>query len=1588
MKNKLLSLLLVVTLLAVTVSTGLPSIFAAEENLITNGDFSDHTSSSITGWGFKLNSKSKASGKIEDNVQITDDLKTNVVTFKTGADAGNNFFYHNNKINIEKNATYTMTFWVRVKNIKGFTAYFYEPDYVAKDGTYKTDEWTPADGTNIYTYSHDNGSTRVCRTDIHHSWKAAATGTELGDANGVSMFITRKGGTNQVLTPDFPAANKEGEWMQVIHTFSTGNLEAHEAVATYSFKFPGAVDGEVSFADFKMNVVKSEVEDYYTPALNNDTLGLVSKDVPLMSGKPAEITAEPYGENIFDGWFVDGELVSEEKTLTFTYDPNNPPKYEARFTKADWGIDGSFEIGYTNTKLLAQSPDVSYDGKNDSAGIWNGELFKQSSMDGNNMFFIDSDWAKHGKATITNEQAHSGKFSLKHHTNSRFIGYKIPGLSKNTNYTISFYAMTLGSTQDGNTISSVMVTDSNMSCMVKNSSNAIVQRTVEAGALAKISVADTNFRNTWEKVSIDFNSKDSTEVILWVRSERDGTALYMDDISIARAPVKFKPTVNDFNLGFASPAEGQVCVPGDEVTFKATPLEGNEFDGWYLGNEKVSDEAEFTFKFTNDYAAGLTAHFKAGESAVPNAGFETGYADGQVLAQATHASPSDNPNTDWTDESWLATTKDNIHYFDSNNGGTWRKANISTAYAHTGNFSVAFDGKYGYLGKKLTGLKKNTNYTISFYSLIKGATDATVGSFKVTKTDETVYNADGKSKAASQFIAASDKKYGYYDNWGKGTMEFNSGDNTEVIFWMYHDKLGIVYLDNFAVFEPISASVSADLGGNVSSNLSETSIAKGTKVVVKAEPLEGNTFKGWFDTANNLVSTDAEYSFVANETFSLTAKFEGYNMPARDHLLSVQGYDGTFESYGVNTTLTDWLASDPNYTSEWCKYSVSDFMAYEGQKSLKISARYRNSILALNGLVPYTDYRLSFYVAQPDSHQTAKIDSMGIIGENDSHLGSASTILTQRKVVVANTGWNKIDLYFNSGDNAKLKFILRYSTDMTADNVAVLFVDNMSLTQYKAGDELVNGDFEAGKTNWVGTGTATTDGTANVYGLAANESVYQSLNVDAFSTYNVSFKAKGDVTAAALDIAKTKLNVKNYISSVSYTDASADEWKEYSFDVYSGIHEAFNLVFATDDKSAMIDDVKFTKKLGNAGSILEKIDFETERFELSSITDSNIFSIYTATKENDPNVYAGKKSLKFTYNELLSDTENIFKEAWLSYQPGTNNNFKITMKYKVVGGKTSGFIGLAPEYSGTYGADSGFEHMADNEKWESVTFYVNNTTHAVFKAKIASIMANTAADFYVDDIVISVTPPMVSEENSKMTYCERLYNAIDNEGFESTPSAADWKGLPTTAKVIKGDALKGKHFLRASAGTHYVLEVPVSAGVEYYFAASVRGTATTVGNIGVTVDKEGTTYYANRDEEPASIVEFDSEEKGWKRKGFKFTTDGSGIAYVTIDVTSGALDIDSVMMFTTDYGYRYDPNDYTVYVPYDYDNLKSSTTVINGGFGEQPYYDGDVDGVVDDTGSPSTGDSVAMPVMIIVLAVVASFVLMFIRKRREGADNA
>ena len=1608
MKRKLLSLLLVITLLAITVSTGLPTILAENENLITNGDFADYSGYTPNNWKLELNSAAGGTAEMVTGVQLPEGVKANalkVSTAKTSTVGQNSTFRYTNTIDIEKNATYTMTFWVKSRKIKGLRGFMYEPDYIDLKGESKHSDHAE-EGQNIYTYTYKgtdangNPTTRVSRPEIIHGWNIA--GNTTANLGKVSMFIVRTGyssDTEVVLTPDFPATTREGEWTQVIHTFATGNTNEHTAKVSYEFAFPSVAGGEIWFADFNMNVVKAAVDDYFTPAVNDVKLGVVSpsKDIPLMDGKDVTITAESFGENKFNGWYSNGELVSKEETYTFTYHRGDTPDYEARFSKGATYIDGSYEDSAPGK--VANAPV-------DKVADWTDGAFKNTSTDG--ITFVDAHFdGTWRSAEVSTAQAHTGKQSLKFGGLYGSVGRKITGLAKNTDYTVSFYAkVILGSASTAN-VSNLYITDADHSFVKFNEAgtNLTYKDTGDAGVIYKGN-GSYNCIDEWKKISVDFNSGNNTDVIVWMELLSSGATLYLDNFAVSRVPVAFKPAANNANLGFASPAEGIVCMDGDEVTFTATPLEGNIFEGWYVGSRKVSDDLEFTFTYNSSYA-GLTAHFRAGETAVVNASLETGYKGGQLLAQANHTKHIKAADSDWTNQSFLTTTHDGagIYYFDSMHGGTFRNAKATTNYAHTGKFSIALNGLYGYLGRKFTGLKENTDYTISFYGMVRDNSSASFGNLIITKANETCFTDDGNVKSGAEVIAKNETKYGSFETWSKATISFNSGDNTEIMLWIYHDNLGLIYLDDFAIYEPVSAIVSAGLGGTVSSSFAGTTVPTNSSVTVTAEPLEGNTFAGWFDASGNKVSDNAKYTFVAAQAFALTAKFEGYNMPPRDLTATLQsGIDGTFENGATNATVGGWYASDPQDTSGWCTYKVSNMMAYEGTKSLQVFARYRNSILPITGLLPNTDYRMSFYINLPKDETGAEINSLGIIGANEEHLGSASNILVQRKSIKSASGWNRIDLYFNSGDNSSVNFILRYICEMNND---YLFMDNITIHQYDASESLANANFEDGKKYWIGDGSVVTDNGSKVLSLAANESVYQDIAVDAYTTYNVSFKAKGKLTAAALDLAKFDVNVKNYISSVSYKDVNGTKWTEYTFKVYTGVHEALNLAFKAGDGGAMIDNVKCVKAKGNSGSVLENIDFETERFELSSSVNSP-YTIYTATDSKDTNVLSGNKSLKFTYNSLTAGGEQQFSEGYLSYQPGIGNNFKVSVNYKIADGSNGGAIKIAPEYTGTYGSDVGFEQSARNDDWQKVTFFVNNTTQGVFKILISSIAYSTGCDFYIDDITIAVAPAMVSEENSKSTYCEALYNAIDNEGFESKVTAKNWAKLPSTVTRVKGDALKGSYFLSAGKGTHYVLPVTVKAGTEYCFAASIRGTATTKGYIGISTDAKGEVLYANRDEVPASKVEYKSGETGWKRSGFKFTAADSGVAYLVIDVTKGSLDIDSVMLFTTNYGYRYDPNDYTVYVPYDYDNLKSATTVINGGFGEQPYYNvnasggsngslsnggqsngGESNGQVADngSGSPAMGDSLVAPILAVVIAAVSFAVIMLIRKRKEGADT-
>ncbi len=127
----------------------------------------------------------------------------------------------------------------------------------------------------------------------------------------------------------------------------------------------------------------------------------------------------------------------------------------------------------------------------------------------------------------------------------------------------------------------------------------------------------------------------------------------------------------------------------------------------------------------------------------------------------------------------------------------------------------------------------------------------------------------------------------------------NKNGNYDARF-VVHNRTGyILLLDDVSIVEVDAASaaeISAEKGGYVKGELK----TDGTESTITAVPYYGNAFLGWYDDEDKLVSQDATYTAVIED--SLTAKFD------RRNLID----DGDFES-GDPETLTKY-ENYPNYT--------------------------------------------------------------------------------------------------------------------------------------------------------------------------------------------------------------------------------------------------------------------------------------------------------------------------------------------------------------------------------------------------------------------------------------------------------------------------------------------------------------------------------------------------------------------------------------------------------------------------------------------------------------------------------------------------
>ena len=793
------------------------------------------------------------------------------------------------------------------------------------------------------------------------------------------------------------------------------------------------------------------------------------------------------------------------------------------------------------------------------------------------------------------------------------------------------------------------------------------------------------------------------------------------------------------------------------------------------------------------------------------------------------------------------------------------------------------------------------------------------------------------------------------------TLKMGKGYNNKNCAW---DGVVLSDLKLYDITNRLYCSVSTELGGTIQ-GFNKNYCTKGDTITLTATPHAGNTFDGWYNAEGVKVSSDATYTFVAESDFNLIAKYKGSNIPNVDWLTE-NGMDGTFE----NGTMLGWTAEDRDSGDDtsWASFNRSTDMAYNGKYSLKFRSRYRTTFYRFNNLKKNSNYMLTFYVNDPglfdpqedeldeEFNIEALIRGFNVVAGNStiySDYGSHSA-----PVIKGGSGWYKINIFFNTGDYNEVEWNFYY-TQKNGSNKEFIYMDDISLVEYTAGT-FANGNFESGSSSWRGQ-FGVDDG------VGKGKVLYQNVSLGVQSLYTVSFKAKGKGVAGASQITTKDFDATTYVSSQSAVNVDSDTWNTYTYDVYTGINPDVSIFFKALEGDFLVDDVTVVKSNDRSDAIVEKVDFESERFALHEKSD--VFEIYSGAK-GDANVHSGTKSLRFNSANAEEGVNYIFQEAFVSAQVVSKINYKLNLYYKTTKGNS---LYLAPSYL----PDSSVKttYTAADNGWTKVEFLFNKLTIAYIKTIIGNILNQTNGDFYIDDITLSIAPPMVIETNSENKYCEWPLNVLNNQGFEDKITKNDWAKLPSTTELRTDKGAEGDNYLRIKAGTHYVLPVKVEAVGTYYFSISTRLGKNSSGYVAVATNPEGTKLYADVDGNIASKIAVDSAK--WNRDAFLFSTSESGVVYLVFSANKGYFDVDEVCLYKQQYGKAADPNDHTEFVPYNYDNPDPATVVLNGG--DSTFSGNEETEEVED--SPATGDNRTTPATILIISTLAALVLVATTKR-------
>ena len=654
-----------------------------------------------------------------------------------------------------------------------------------------------------------------------------------------------------------------------------------------------------------------------------------------------------------------------------------------------------------------------------------------------------------------------------------------------------------------------------------------------------------NYRENdmWYSTRNVVNSGNNTKLFLKIADQMGGNA-YIDNITFGKK----------LNIKVESEGDGTVKGPamtdiaaGDNITVTAIPKTGKKFEGWYdTTGALVSTEAEYCFVAKDDQS--LIARFESSDmnaNLIFNGDFENGTNDWEIYVGSY-------PELVYDNESGS-----NVALFNKNYGGNNRSVIQQTV-----------------------SVNKNTDYIVSFdfrrfNSLESGKTDLYIA----------VLSENATTVIKDWFL-----NYRENDKWYPQTNVINSGNNTELVFRLADQPNGgHAFIDNIRINRKLDIQVKAD-GCGVVKGPEQTNIIKGNDVKVVATPEEGYSFLGWYDTTGALVSTEAEYCFVAKDDQSLIARFESSDMNA--NLI----FNGDFEN-GTN----DWEIYVGSYPE----------LVYDNESGSNVAlfnknygGNNRSVIQQTVSVNKNTDYIVSFDFRRFNSLESGKTDLyIAVLSENATTV-IKDWFLNYRE----NDKWYPQTNVINSGNNTELVFRLA-----DQPNGGHAFIDNIRINrkldiQVKAdGCGVVKGPEQTNiiKGNDVKVVATPLEGYSFLGWYAPNG------EIRSFDT-EYEFQAESDILLTAKFV-KISENI-NLIKNGNF-EKGTDNWNvwagsmpEIVCDVQSNSHAAhFNQYVSENNRNAIVQSfdvepnteyvVSFTYKKGNPINTIDA--------ELSVLTNDN-----------------------------------------------------------------------------------------------------------------------------------------------------------------------------------------------------------------------------------------------------------------------------------------------------------------------------------------------------------------------------------------------